>query len=163
MSDIAFLVISLGIILLGAELFVNGVEWLGKLFDLSEGAVGSVLAAVGTALPETIIPIIAIVFTRGPEGSKIGVGAILGAPLMLSTLAMFVTGMAVVIFRKRRRTGIKVLADYSSMSRDLSFFMIVFTAAVLAGSIPPELRRWQLMIGAFMVVSYIWYVYTRYM
>lgn len=159
MSDIAFLVISLGIILLGAELFVNGVEWLGKLFNLSEGAVGSVLAAVGTALPETIIPIIAIVFTRGQEGSKIGIGAILGAPLMLSTLAMFITGMAVIIFRKRRRTGIKVLADYSSMSRDLGFFMIVFTAAVLAGSIPPELRRWQLMIGAFMVVSYIWYIY----
>ncbi|MDD3364115.1 MAG: sodium:calcium antiporter [Syntrophomonas sp.] len=160
MSDIAILVISLGIILLGAELFVNGVEWLGKLFDLSEGAVGSVLAAVGTALPETIIPIIAIVFARGSEGNAIGIGAILGAPLMLSTLAMFVTGMAVIIFRRRRRTGIKVIADYSSMSRDLSFFMIVFTAAVLAGSIPPELRRWQLMIGAFMVVSYIWYVYT---
>ncbi|PKM78685.1 MAG: hypothetical protein CVU90_01420 [Firmicutes bacterium HGW-Firmicutes-15] len=160
MSDIAILVISLGIILLGAELFVNGVEWLGKIFDLSEGAVGSVLAAVGTALPETIIPIIAIVFARGPQGSEIGIGAILGAPLMLSTLAMFVTGMAVIIFRKRRRTGIKVIADYSSMSRDLSFFMIVFTAAVLAGAIPPEFRGWQILIGAFMVVSYIWYVYT---
>jgi cation:H+ antiporter len=159
MSDITFLVISLGIILLGAELFVNGVEWFGKLFDLSEGAVGSVLAAVGTALPETIIPIVAIVFARGPEGKEIGIGAILGAPLMLSTLAMFATGLAVIVFKKRRRTGTKVLANYSSMSRDISFFMIVFTAAVLAGVIPPELRRFQLMIGVLMVVSYIFYVY----
>jgi hypothetical protein len=55
MTDIVLLVVSLVIILAGAELFVNGVEWLGKLFNLSEGAVGSVLAAVGTALPETII------------------------------------------------------------------------------------------------------------
>jgi cation:H+ antiporter len=160
MTDIALMLISLGIILIGAELFVNGVEWLGKIFNLSEGAVGSVLAAVGTALPETIIPIIAIVFARGPEGKEIGIGAILGAPLMLSTLAMFVTGVAVIVFRRRRRRGTKVIADYSSMKRDLGFFMIVFTAAVLAGSIPPELRIWQLMIGVFMVISYLWYVYA---
>ena len=126
MSDIALLIISLGIILVGAELFVNGVEWLGKLFNLSEGAVGSVLAAVGTALPETIIPVIAILFARGSEGKEIGIGAILGAPLMLSTLAMFVTGIAVFAFKTRRRTGTKVMGDYSSMCRDLGFFMIVY-------------------------------------
>lgn len=64
MSSIAWLLISLGVILVGAEIFVNGIEWLGKRLNLSEGAVGSVLAAVGTALPETLIPIIAIVFLR---------------------------------------------------------------------------------------------------
>lgn len=160
MSDIALLIISLGIILAGAELFVNGVEWLGKLFNLSEGAVGSVLAAVGTALPETIIPVIAILFTRGSEGTEIGIGAILGAPLMLATLAMFVTGTAVFIFKKRRRTGTKVMGDYSSMRRDLGFFMIVYTAAVLAGAIPQQLRIWQLVIATFLVIAYIWYVYA---
>jgi len=160
MSDIALLIISLGIILVGAEIFVNGVEWLGKLFNLSEGAVGSVLAAVGTALPETVIPLIAILFARGSEGKDIGIGAILGAPLMLATLAMFVTGIAVFVFKSRRRTGTKVVADYSSMSRDLGFFMIVYTAAVLAGAIPPELRIWQLIIAACMVGSYIWYVFA---
>ena len=159
MNAIAILLISLGIILLAAELFVNGVEWLGKIFNLSEGAVGSVLAAVGTALPETIIPVIAILFNRGTEGNAVGIGAILGAPLMLSTLAMFVTGVAVLVFRRRRTAVTKVVADYSTMSRDLGFFIIVFTAAVLAGTIPPELRHWQLIIAGFMVLSYIWYVY----
>jgi cation:H+ antiporter len=85
-KSIAILVISLGIILLGAEVFVNGIEWLGKKLNLSEGAVGSVLAAVGTALPETLIPIIAIVFSDAAQGHEIGIGAILGAPLMLATL-----------------------------------------------------------------------------
>lgn len=159
MNAVAILLISLGIILLAAELFVNGVEWLGKIYNLSEGAVGSVLAAVGTALPETIIPVIAILFNRGTEGHAVGIGAILGAPLMLSTLAMFVTGIAVLVFRKRRTAGTKVVADYSTMSRDLGFFIIVFTAAVLAGTIPPALRHWQLIIAGFMVFSYIWYVY----
>lgn len=160
MSDIVILIISLGIILAGAELFVNGVEWLGKLFNLSEGAVGSVLAAVGTALPETIIPIIAILFAPGETGKAIGIGAILGAPLMLSTLAMFVTGIAVFIFKNRRTHGSKVMGDYSSMCRDLGFFMIVFTTAVLAGTMPPEMRNWQLTVGVFMVFAYIWYVHT---
>jgi len=159
MSEVAYLLLSLGIILLAAELFVNGVEWLGKIFHLSEGAVGSVLAAVGTAMPETIIPIIALLFSSGAEGHDIGIGAILGAPLMLSTLAMFVTGMAVLIFRKRRQSGTKVIGDYSTMSRDLGFFIIVFGAAVLAGLLPPDLRNWQLIIGAMLVLSYVWYVY----
>ncbi len=159
MKSIAILIVSLGIILLAAELFVNGVEWLGKKFNLSEGAVGSVLAAVGTALPETIIPIIAIVFGRGTEGHDIGIGAILGAPLMLSTLAMFVTGLAVVIFRRRRAHGVKVMADYSTMSRDLLFFMIIFAVAILAGMIPPALRSLQVGIAVVMVISYILYVH----
>ncbi|MEN6350943.1 MAG: sodium:calcium antiporter [Syntrophomonas sp.] len=160
MNSIAVLILSLGIILLGAEVFVNGVEWLGKKLNLSEGAVGSVLAAVGTALPETIIPIIAIVFGQGRQGHEIGIGAILGAPLMLSTLAMFVTGMAVVFFSRKRRQGMKVNVDVSSMSRDLGFFIIVFAAAIITGTLPPELRHWQLTIAGFMIFSYCWYVYV---
>ncbi|HWQ76132.1 MAG TPA: sodium:calcium antiporter [Syntrophomonas sp.] len=159
MGEIAILLVSLGIILLAAELFVNGVEWLGKIFNLSEGAVGSVLAAVGTALPETIIPIIALLFNRDTGGHDIGIGAILGAPLMLSTLAMFVTGMAVVIFRKKRKSGIKVVGDYSTMSRDLGFFIIVFGIAVLTGLIPPQMRTYQYIIAVMLVFSYIWYVH----
>ncbi|MGS0764108.1 sodium:calcium antiporter [Syntrophomonas curvata] len=163
MKSIAILVASLGIILLAAELFVNGVEWLGKKLNLSEGAVGSVLAAVGTALPETIIPIIAILFGgQGSEGRDIGIGAILGAPLMLSTLAMFVTGLAVIIFRRRRMHGMKVVADYSTMSRDLLFFMIIFAVAILAGMIPPGLRTLQLAVAVIMVISYVVYVRTMF-
>jgi len=159
-SSIALLIISLGIILLGAELFVNGVEWLGHKLNLSEGAVGSVLAAVGTALPETLVPVIAIIFGHGQLGHEIGIGAILGAPLMLSTLAMFVTGVAVLIFHRRRRRGIKVVADYPSMSRDLGFFIIVFTSAVLTGFIPSAHRNWQLIIAGLMVFSYFWYAFV---
>jgi len=59
------LLIALAIILVSAELFTNGVEWFGRRYELGEGAAGSVLAALGTALPETLVPIIAIVFRGG--------------------------------------------------------------------------------------------------
>lgn len=160
MSSIAWLLISLGVILVGAEIFVNGVEWLGKRLNLSEGAVGSVLAAVGTALPETLIPIIAIVFSGGEAGHEIGIGAILGAPLMLSTLAMFVTGTAVVLFRRRRKHGARVVADYSTMTRDLAFFIVVYAVAVLTGLIPTAYRIVQLIIAALLVIAYFGYVFV---
>src|SRR5206468_10696744 len=100
------LAVALVVILIAAELFTNGVEWFGHKLNLAEGAVGSVLAAVGTALPETMIPIVAILFpsvgSSVETAEGVGVGAILGAPFMLATLAMFVTGVA-VLFQARTR------------------------------------------------------------
>src|ERR671914_3073245 len=100
---------ALVVILVAAELFTNGIEWFGHKLNLAEGAVGSVLAAVGTALPETMIPLVAILFAgTGADagaGHEIGVGAILGAPFMLSTLAMFVTGLGVLLFARGGRRG----------------------------------------------------------
>ena len=96
--SVVFLILALAIILASAELFTNGVEWFGRRYELGEGAVGSILAAVGTALPETLVPIIAIVFTGGAAAEQVGIGAILGAPFMLASLAMVVTAAAVVIF-----------------------------------------------------------------
>ena len=43
-NNVVLLGISFLIIILGAELFTNGVEWLGVRLKLSEGTVGSVLA-----------------------------------------------------------------------------------------------------------------------
>src|SRR5512147_2529570 len=103
--DIFVFLLSFAVILVACEFFTNGVEWTGRRFNLSEGAVGSVLAAVGTALPETLVPLIAILMIGGDAGHEIGVGAILGAPFMLATLAMFVCGLSLLLFRKRRQTN----------------------------------------------------------
>ena len=130
-ETILTLLASLAVILASAELFTNGIEWLGHRLNLAEGAVGSVLAAVGTALPETLIPFVAILIAGGEAGSEIGLGAILGAPFMLSTLAMFVTGVAAVAYRRRRPTGSRVIVTRHVVTRDLGFFLIMYGAAVL--------------------------------
>lgn len=121
--------------------FTNAVEHLGKIYNLNEGAVGSILAAVGTALPETIVPLVAIIgaylaHTDIHVGKEIGIGAILGAPFLLSTLAMFVTGIAVVIFWKLGIRERKMNANYVVMFRDLKFFFFSYTLAIAAGFIP---------------------------
>lgn len=60
--DLVILIFTLIFIVACSELFTNGIEWLGQRLQLSEGVVGSVLAAVGTALPETLIPVVALIF-----------------------------------------------------------------------------------------------------
>src|SRR3989475_13158581 len=102
--DIALIVGAFVLILAGAEVFTNGVEWLGIKLRISEGATGSILAAIGTANPETLIPIVAILFASTPDSAEIGIRAILGAPFMLGTLVMLLIGVtAFVLSRKRKR------------------------------------------------------------
>ena len=130
LRDIAVLLVSLGVILIGAEAFTNGIEWLGQRLKLGAGAVGSILAAVGTALPETMVPIIAIFgMGKGTEGADIGIGAILGAPFMLATLAFFIAGFAALVFR---RTNRPLQLEAKVVGRDLRFFLIVYSMAIFA-------------------------------
>ena len=156
--DLLVLLIALVVILIGAELFTNGIEWFGRSLNLAEGAVGSVLAAVGTALPETLIPIIAIVFATGAASDEIGVGAILGAPFMLSTLAMFVTGVAILAFRRRRATGGELRIDAGVIAHDMRYFAIAYGLAIGSAFLPqePVWIRW--IAAAALIGIYAWYV-----
>ncbi len=136
--------LSFAIILVGSELFTNGVEWAGHRLEIAEAAVGSILAAVGTALPETFIPAVALLTGRNSADAHtaVGLGAIVGAPLMLSTVALFVMGVAALAFRKRRgRVALRVVRE--DARRDLAFFFPVFLCLVIAGTLDmsPTLRR----------------------
>jgi cation:H+ antiporter len=161
--DIVLLVVSLGAILVAAELFTNGIEWFGHRLNLAEGAVGSVLAAVATAMPETLIPVIAILgpilFGGDPEASHaIGVGAILGAPFMLSTLAMFVTGIAIVIFARRGRRGTGMKINVGVLGRDVAFFVVGYAVAIGTAFLPADLGWLKWVAAAGLLVLYAIYV-----
>jgi cation:H+ antiporter len=157
--DILILVAAFIVILVGAELFTNGIEWFGRKLELAEGAVGSVLAAVGTALPETMIPIIAILTGGGSEASHgVGVGAILGAPFMLSTLAMFVTGVAVLVVARRRPNGDVMPVDTVVLAHDMRYFAIAYGLAIGAAFLPLEPAWLKWIVAAALILIYIWYV-----
>lgn len=127
---------ALAVILLGCDLFTNSVEWAGKRMNLGEGAVGSVLAAVGTCLPETLVAVLAIVFGAAAGSDDIGIGAILGAPLMLSTLAMAVTGAAVLLFSSRGTRRPTMHVNHRVLGRDLRYFFLVFSMAAMGSFLP---------------------------
>jgi cation:H+ antiporter len=157
LGDVGLLLVALLVILAGAELFTNGIEWVGRKLDLAEGAVGSVLAAVGTAMPETMIPIIAILFTSGDSGEHIGVGAVLGAPFMLATLAMFVTGVA-VLFRRRRSGTDVMLVDKTVLTHDLRYFVLCYALAIGVAFVPADLVAVRVATAVALIGIYAWYV-----
>ena len=154
MSDIGLLLVSLAIILIGAEAFTNGIEWLGSRLMLGAGAVGSILAAVGTALPETMVPIMAFLGGGvGTEGSDIGIGAILGAPFMLATLAFFITGLAALLFRRKNAP---LLVEAKVVQRDLKFFIIIYSMAIIASFLPSQ----GLKNGAALLLLVVYGIYV---
>jgi cation:H+ antiporter len=157
--DLFDLVFALFVILLGAQLFTNGVEWVGETFGLSEGMVGSVLAAIGTALPETTIPVVALLAHQDAGAQDIGIGAILGAPFMLATLAMAVLGASALAYargRHDRRTGPRVRPDARTVRQDLAFFLTAYPLALVAGVWHPAVVRYSL--GVALIVVYVLYV-----
>ncbi len=145
------------VILAASEIFVNALEHLGERLKISEGVTGSLFAAVGTALPETIVPLIAVF--AGTENQKIneeiGVGAILGAPLMLSTLAMGLLAIATV---RDRGLGGAFRSEPTGIRRDLNFFLIAFLLATLALLIPHRIDVVRVSISLGLVLVYFIYV-----
>jgi cation:H+ antiporter len=156
--DIVLLVIAFVVILAGAELFTNGIEWFGKKLELAEGAVGSVLAAVGTALPETMIPIIAILFSGNATSNAVGIGAILGAPFMLSTLAMFVTGVAVILVARKSRPNDEMPVNPSVLAHDMKFFALAYAIAVGVAFLPSDLAWPRWVAAGLLIFIYAFYV-----
>jgi cation:H+ antiporter len=154
--DVLLLFVSFAVILAGALLFTNAVEWIGHRMELGEGAVGSVLAAVGTAMPETLIAIVALI--SAAEGSEgVAIGAIVGAPFLLGTLAMGLVGLFAFLYRDRRRTGLKLDAHAPTLERDLIFFLIFFGLSLaLAWGAPPALRY---PIGVLVILAYPVYIH----
>jgi cation:H+ antiporter len=156
-ADLVILVAAFALILIGAELFTNAIEWFGHKLGLGEGAVGSVLAAIGTALPETTIPIIAILFSGG-TADDVGLGAILGAPFMLATLAAGVTGLVVLAARRRRAAGTSLALDRSIVRTDLRAFAVAYALAIGAAFLPIQPTWPKLVVAAVLLGLYALYV-----
>lgn len=152
----------LGLIVWVCIIFTNAVEHLGKALNLGHGAVGSVFAAIGTALPETIVPLVAILGAMfishdAAIGKQIGIGAILGAPFLLSTLAMCLTGVAAFLFSGMKLRPLEINADYSLVLRDFKYFFIGYGTAICTGFV--KIFFLKILIGLFLLALYCHYVY----
>ena len=156
LSAIFFLILSLGMILLAAEGFTNGIELVGRRLSFSQAVVGSILAAVGTALPETILPMVAIFSHGGAASKEIGVGAILGAPFMLSTVGFFLIGVTVLVVSRRKGRAPEVRIEKETLRRDLTFFLIMYASAVF---LPIVFGHGiDVPLAGLLVAGYIFYV-----
>jgi len=151
------LLIALLVILIGAETFTNALEHLGERLKISEGVTGSIFAAVGTALPETMVPIVAILSTASTQEvrEEVSVGAILGAPLMLSTLTLFL--MTVFAVHKRGWQD-EFHPERSGLTRDLQWFLLAFGMSAVAIFVPHQATWMRALIALSLVLVYFIYL-----
>lgn len=152
-----YLIAMLVIILIASQLFTNALEHFGYRIGISAGVTGSIFAAIATALPETSVPIIALL--AGTEdvlvNQEIGVGAILGAPLMLSTLSTFI--MAISVIKQRGING-KVTPEKTGFVRDLNFFIFAFFLAAMAMYIPANYFYLRAGLSCILIGLYVTYI-----
>ena len=149
------LLLMLAIILIAAEVFTNALEHLGERMGISEGVTGSLFAAIATAMPESMVPLLAFTVDSSdghPDvHTDVGVGAILGAPLMLSTLTLCL--MALSVIRRRHWNG-ALHPEKTGLTRDLNFFLCSFTLSTVA----LYAHGWHAVIAVLLLLLYFIYV-----
>jgi cation:H+ antiporter len=137
---VVLLVAAIAAVLAGALLFTNAVEWAGSRAGLGVGAVGTLLAGVSTAVPESVIPVLAIL-QDDPRGDEVALGAIVGAPFMLATVAMALVGLTALAYSGRREQGRSLRVHRPTLRRDLLVFLLAFSVALALGTgVTGELR-----------------------
>lgn len=150
---------SAGAIYFACEYFVNGVEWFGQKLNLGATATGTVLAAFGTALPESAVTFVAVMFGKTPAARDIGVGAALGGPLVLATIAYAVVGVALWCNGRRLQRADRVLrVDHQRLARDQSWFLAIFVVKVGLGLVAFALKPW---LGVLFLAAYAVYVWNE--
>ena len=156
LTALFFVLIYLFLIVLTCNLFTNSIEHLGKKFNLDESATGSILAAAGTALPETILPLIAIFQVKGnnSDGIEIGTGAILGSSFLLSAFALFISALAFIFFQKQKLKS-PLNINFENFSRDYKFFIFAYFLAITSTFINE--KNIKIIIGAFLICYWIFY------
>lgn len=154
-------------IYLACEWFVNAVEWLGVRLRVGPIAVGTVLAAAGTALPESVVTFVAVLFGSEQAGNDIGVGAALGGPLVVGTLAYAVTGA--MLLTRRHRAGVPAGGgpgggpvpaldgtDTGRLARDQTWFLAIFVVKVALGLVAFAVKPWLGLAFFAVYAGYFW-------
>lgn len=129
------LILCAALVYLACELFVNGIEWLGHRLRMGQTAVGTVLAAFGTALPECVVTAVATLEGADDAARDVAVGAAMGGPLVLATLAYGVVGLALWFRHGRASLGRPVDADMKQLGADQRVFIAIYGVKVLLGGI----------------------------
>jgi cation:H+ antiporter len=124
---------------------------VGRKFAVGEQATGSILAAFGTALPESVVTFVAVVFGASAAQKQIGIGAALGGPLVLSTIAYATVGVVLIAARRRLPKTEAIRKDFKALSRDQGWFLLIFAGKIALGLVAFAYKPW---LGVLFLAAY---------
>ncbi|MDB5416833.1 MAG: putative Ca2+/Na+ antiporter [Phenylobacterium sp.] len=154
----ALLLGSAAVIYFACEFFVNGVEWVGRKLSVGSTATGTILAAFGTALPESVVTFVAVAFGAAPAQKDIGVGAALGGPLVLATIAYAVVGVVLLTSRQPLKATPDVQRQFKRLSRDQGWFLGIFVVKIGLGLVAFAFKPW---LGIAFLAAYALYFWQE--
>ena len=154
---VLILLAAAAVIYLACEFFVNGVEWIGHRFDVGQKATGTILAAFGTALPESVVTFVAVAFGNTPAQKQIGIGAALGGPLVLATIAYAVAGWTLLAAKRPLKTA-TAAEDFRGLSKDQGWFLLIFVFKLAVGLVAFAFKPW---LGVAFLAAYAAYVWQE--
>ena len=146
------------LIYLACEFFVNGVEWVGSKLAVGQKATGTILAAFGTALPESVVTFVAVTFPHTVADKDIGVGAAMGGPLALGTVAYAVVGITLLICKRPLPSGEEGRILYAGLSRDQAWFIVISIAKLAVGLAAFAFKPW---LGVLFLAAYAAYAWKE--
>lgn len=138
--SIIFVVIGLGLLIVGANFFVQSAVAIAKLFNISDAIIGLTIVAIGTSLPELITSIVA----SYKKESDIAIGNVVGSNIFNILGILGITALIVPI----SSTGIS----------NLDLIIMVLTAILLV-PISKSGMRISRIEGLFLVAGYVAYTY----
>jgi cation:H+ antiporter len=129
---------------------VHGVEWVGQRLAVGQRATGTIPGAFETALPESVVTLVAVAFGTTAASRELGVGAALGGPLALSTIAYAAVGVVLIATLQHLPMTVAIRDEFRRLSRDQGWFLIILAAKVLLG---PILFAWKPWCGVLFLIA----------
>ncbi len=148
---VALLLGSAAVIYFACEYFVNGVEWLGRALSVGSTATGTILAAFGTALPESVVTFVAVAFGKSDAQRELGVGAALGGPLVLATIAYATVGIVLIVSGRQLARSEQVSREVQRLSQDQGWFLAIFVVKLGVGLVAFAFKPW---LGVLFLAAY---------
>ena len=138
--SIIMIVAGLGLLILGANLFVNGAISIAKSIGISDAIIGLTIVAIGTSLPELITSIVA----SYKNESDIAVGNVVGSNIFNILGILGITALIITV----NSDGINFI-DYG----------VMFFASLILLPLSKTGFKISRLEGAFLVAGYIAYIY----
>ncbi len=138
--SIIMIVTGLGLLMLGANLFVNGAIAVAKSIGVSDAIIGLTVVAIGTSLPE----LITVVVASYKKESDIAVGNVVGSNIFNILGILGITALIISVNAK----GIKLI-DYG----------VMFLASLILLPLSKTGFKISRLEGAFLLSGYIVYIY----
>jgi len=138
--SIILMIAGLGLLILGADLFVQSAVAIAKIFNVSDAIIGLTIVAIGTSLPELITSIVAAYKNE----ADIAIGNVVGSNVFNILGILGITALIIPI----SSVGI----SYVDLVVMLFAAIILFPLSRTGFSI----SRWE---GAFLLAGYAGYIY----